>query len=129
MEILFLRKKLEIMTNKKKTRIFSSKKYLTAKEQQIAKNGRKIYMKIQNDLSKVKEIVNQTWGDYEETRKGQLNIKTYIEDACLDMAAWKQEQMIERAVGFLKLHMPFGEVSEALKNEVIEDFKKEMKKG
>ena len=47
----------------------------------------------------------------------------------MEMAEWKEQQMINRAVGFLKLHMPFGEVSETLKNEVIEDFKKEMKKG
>ena len=47
---------------------------------------------------KAREIASMTWGDFEESKKQSLNISKYIQDACLDMAAWKEQQMIKEAV-------------------------------
>ena len=47
-------------------------------------------------------------------------------NAALEMAQWKQQQMIEKSVEWLNTHLPFGEVDFNLRNTIIEDFKQSM---
>lgn len=47
-------------------------------------------------------------------------------NAALEMAQWKQQQMIEKSVEWLNAHLPFGEVDFNLRNTIIEDFKQSM---
>ena len=48
-------------------------------------------------------------------------------NAALEMARWKEQQMIEKSVEWLNAHLPFGEVDFNLRNTIIEDFEQSMK--
>lgn len=61
-----------------------------------------------------------------ESDKYENPFKLEIYERCLEMAQWKQQQMIEKSVEWLNAHLPFGEVDFNLRNTIIEDFKQSM---
>ena len=76
------------------------------------------------DEEKARELAIKSTRDIDD--KGNEVYNVFVEAALQEMAEWKKKQLIQEAVEWLKLHMPFGEVSESLKDDVIEHFKKQM---
>ena len=78
-----------------------------------------------SDEDKAREIASKWWQDL-ITKEHCDSTEEAIERAVLEMAQWKEQQMIDKAVEWLNTHLPFGEVDFNLRNTIIEFFKQSM---
>ena len=77
------------------------------------------------------EALAREWGEY--CKRGAATVDA-LEDNTQELAFAKgfyrgYKEAAERASEWLKLHMPFGEVDEQLRDDVIEMFKREIGEG
>lgn len=75
---------------------------------------------------KARELAIKYCKDIDPHGKEVYNIGCEI--ACCEITAWKEQQMIKKAIEWINIHMLYN-ASESYKKELIEDLKKYMEES